>query len=348
MKKNKNVKTAILSYVGFFVIIATTVTAAVILYDFVKRAYPNDATTVAVIMLVVCLGLSLICSAIDALRRKRTVDASVEQILNATEQITAGNFNVFLAPRHSYKNYDDFDLIKENVNLMAKELSKNEVLKTDFISNVSHEIKTPLAIIQNYATALQNEKLSPDERKAYVKTLVQASTRLNDLVINVLKLNKLENQTFAAETQAVRLDETLAQAIFGFEDLIESKNLVLDCDVEEITLTSSQALLETVWNNLLSNAIKFTPQGGKISVSLKKNGDNAVVKIADTGIGMNAETGKRIFDKFYQGDASRAKEGNGLGLALVKKIIDVLGGEISVESELGKGTIFTVSIGDVK
>ncbi len=344
MKKKNAFKEAVIRYLAFFSVIGFTVTAAVIIYDMVSTAYNGNREAISYIMLVVCFGLTLFCTTVDFFRRKMTDEKSVEQILEATEMITEGNFNVRLTPRHSYNHYDNLDLIMANLNVMAEELSKNEVLKTDFISNVSHEIKTPLAIIQNYAMALQNEKLSAEERNKYVNTLVQASGRLTDLVMNVLKLNKLENQRIQKEEATVRLDESLTQSIFDFEELIEQKKIELTCDIDEITIHTVPSYLEIVWNNLLSNAIKFTPEGGAVTVSLKNQNGQAVVVVSDTGCGMNEQTGKRIFDKFYQGDTSHAKEGNGLGLALVKKVIEILGGEIAVESELGKGTTFTVKL----
>lgn len=347
MRRKNKVKEALFGYVGFFILIAVTVTAAVMIYEVVRNSFADDKRAISLIMLAVCLCVSLFCTTVDFIRRRFTVDTAVEDILYATEQITSGNFKVRLVPRHAYNKYDNFDLIMENFNQMAEELSKNEILKTDFISNVSHEIKTPLAIIQNYVTALQNEKLSKEERESYIKILVQASSRLTDLVMNILKLNKLENQKIVPEMQILRLDEMLAQTVFAFEEIIESKNIVIDCDIDEVSITSSFAYLEIVWNNIMSNAIKFTQNGGKISIGLKDVDGKAVVKFADTGIGMSEETGKHIFDKFYQGDTSHSKEGNGLGLALVKNVIDVLGGTISVESEVGKGTVFTVTLNGV-
>lgn len=345
MKKKSGFKRAFSGYFAFFSVIAVTETVVVLIYERVHDSYGDDKRAISAIMLAVCLGVSLLCTTIDALRRRFTVDKTVEDILNATERITSGDFKVRLAPRHVYNKYDDFDLIIENLNQMAEVLSKNEVLGSNFISNVSHEIKTPLAVIQNYATLLLSDKLSEEQRKNYLSILVQASNGLSDLVMNVLRLNKLENQKFLPDFAPVRLDEMLAQTVFGLENLIEKKSIELECDVDEVLLTSPSAYLEIVWNNLLSNAIKFTPSGGKIEISLKVDGKNAVVRFSDTGIGMNEETGRRIFDKFYQGDTSHAKEGNGLGLALVKRVIDLLGGSITVESELGKGTSFTVTLG---
>lgn len=327
--------------------IALTVTATVLIFSEVSDIYSNDRGTISIIMLVVCLVLSLLITTFDSLRRKLTVGRSVEDILDATQSISEGNFRVRLTPRHEYSKFDDYDRIMYNLNTMAGELSKSEMLKNDFISNVSHEMKTPLSIIRNYASALSDEKLDADTRAKYTSILIQTTDRLTDLVTNILKLNKLENQQIMPEMTAVRLDENLVQSILEFEDLIERNGIELECDIDEMTIVTSPSYLELVWNNLLSNAIKFTPYGGKISVSLKKVDKNAVVKIADNGSGMTKETGTHIFDKFYQGDTSHAKEGNGLGLTLVKKVIDILGGSIAVESELGKGATFTVVINGV-
>lgn len=327
--------------------IALTVTATVLIFSEVNEIYSSDKGTVSIIMLVVCLVLSLLITTADSLRRKLTIGRSVEDILDATQSISEGNFRVRLTPRHSYNKFDDYDKIMYNLNTMAAELSKSEMLKNDFISNVSHEMKTPLSIICNYASALSDEKLDSDTRAKYTAILIQTTDRLTTLVTNILKLNKLENQQIMSETTEVRLDESLIQSILEFEELIENKGIELDCDIDEMTIATSPSHLEIVWNNLLSNAIKFTPSGGKISVSLKNDNSRAIVKIADNGMGMTKETGSHIFDKFYQGDTSHAKEGNGLGLALVKKVIDILGGSISVESELGKGATFTVVINGV-
>ena len=165
------------------------------------------------------------------------------------------------------------------------------------------------------------------------------------MIGNVLQLNKLENNELEPEFEEFDLSEALAQAVISFDDLIEDKGIALDCEIEEgVRIRSLPSHLDTVWNNLLSNAVKFTPAGGKICVALKREGGRVVVRVADTGCGMTRETKEHIFEKFYQGDTSHSQEGNGLGLALVKKIIDVTGGEISVESEVGKGTEFCIAL----
>ncbi|MDE7296309.1 MAG: HAMP domain-containing histidine kinase [Clostridia bacterium] len=344
MRHKRNKFSAFLGYVVLLLLITVTVMFAVLIYDAVDGASEGDTRVISITMLFVIIALSLICTLADVLRRKFTVDKATDQILEATERMTSGDFSVRLKPRHSYRRYDEFDIIMENLNLMAAELSKNEVLKTDFISNVSHEIKTPLAIIRNYSVSLKRDDMSAEERKRCVETLENATARLDDLVMNILRLNKLENQSIMPENTEVKLDELLAEAVLSFEELIEKKNLELECDFDELRAVTSPSHLELIWNNLLSNAIKFTPEGGKISVTLKGAGRDAVITVKDSGCGISAETGKHIFDKFYQGDTSHAGEGNGLGLALVKKVVDILGGEIGVESEVGKGSTFTVTL----
>lgn len=335
-------------YILFFFTVAITVTVALTIFMLVNRQSGGNASVLAVTMLLIIFALSGLFTVIDLIRRKIMVNRPVSKILDATERIAAGDFSVRLYATHTYEKYDEYDLIMENLNIMVAELEKSEILKTDFVSNVSHELKTPLAIIQNYVSLLQNPRLDEATRAGYAKTVADATKRLSDLVSNILKLNKLESQQLIPETERFRLDGALAEAIVSFEDLIENKSLSLDCDLDEVSIVSSQSYLDIVWNNLISNAIKFTEPGGTITVTLKKEGNNAVVRVSDTGCGISPEVGARIFDKFYQGDTSHAGEGNGLGLALVKQVIDVLGGEISVSSELGVGSTFTIVLRDAK
>jgi len=227
---------------------------------------------------------------------------------------------------------------------MTQELSKNEMLKNNFISNVSHEIKTPLSVIQNYANALQKDNISSDLKREYLNGLIIQTKKLSDLVSNILKLNKLENQQILPEIEEFDLSELLRISTLNFEQLFEDKHISLSCNIEDVKIKSSSNLLEIVFNNLISNAIKFTDDGGKVEISLKDSEGYAIITVKDSGIGISKEVGEHIFEKFYQGDSSRSYQGNGLGLALVKKVIDILGGEISVESKLGVGSAFTVKL----
>jgi signal transduction histidine kinase len=332
--------------ISFFILIAVIMQMAILIYDYIRERTDN-ITWIAILILIEIIILATFCTVFDWIRRKITVERPTQKIVDATEKIAEGDFSTRLEIKHEYGKYNQYDLIMENLNKMATELQKNEVLKTDFISNVSHEIKTPLAVIQNYSTLLQDETLDSETRKNYSKTLISASKRITDLITNILKLNKLENQEIQEKHEAFNLTEALAENVVEFETIIEKKNLELNCDFDEVTIFSSKSLLEIVWNNLISNAIKFTPDGGKIDITLKRKDKNVEIKVIDTGCGMTSETGAKIFEKFYQGDTSHASAGNGLGLALVKKVIDILGGEIAVQSEINKGSTFTIILKDV-
>lgn len=343
-RKNSRIEFSLLGSSLFFIIIGVTSTCAILIYNSVTAKYGVKSPAMFFSVAGSIILGSLICSIIDISRRKYLVDIPTQKILDATSKIAQGDFNINLEIKHNHKKFNEYDAIMENINIMSKELSKNELLKSNFISNVSHEIKTPLSVIQNYATLLQKSKLTKQEREKYLQELIIATKRLSNLITNILKLNKLENQQLKPEITTFNLAEELRLAILQYEELIDNKNITLNCDIDDIDVTSSKDLLQLVWNNLISNAIKYTEQKGKILVTLKKQEDYAIVKVNDTGIGISKEVGKHIFDKFYQGDTSHASEGNGLGLALVKEVIDILGGEIDVESEVGVGSCFTIKL----
>jgi len=280
----------------------------------------------------------------DYIRRKIMVERPTKIITAATERIMAGDFSVRIKPMQN-SGMEGFNQIATAINQMAEELSGVETLRTDFIANVSHEMKTPLAVMQNYGTLLQAEELSREKRMEYAKGVTEAARRMADMMTNILKLNRLENQQIFAENKEFDLGEQLCESLLCFESLWESNNIRIDTDIsEDIKVVADAELLGLVWNNLFSNAFKFTPSGGMVRVSLKSEGDLAVVKVEDTGCGMTPEVGKHIFEKFYQGDSSRAVQGNGLGLALVKRVMDIVKGEISVESKPDEGTSFTVRL----
>ena len=332
----------IYGFLGFFLFSALNITLSILIYSKISEL---KVFLIVIIMFFVLIFNALIGITIDLIRRNIIVDKPLDEILEATKKMSKGDFNIELNINHSYHHQTAFDLIKNDLNVMAKELSKSEILKNDFISNVSHEIKTPLSVINNYAQILKNKDLSEFEREKYVNQLIDATKKINNLVTNILKLNKLENQRLMLDFKKFNLSNLLVEQILLFEDLIEEKSIELDLNIEEDVFIVNEAdYLEIVFNNLISNAIKFTDKFGKISISLIKLNSDYIIKFADSGCGMSAETGKHIFEKFYQGDTSHSKEGNGLGLALVKKVIDLIGGSISVNSQLGKGTTFTIII----
>lgn len=346
MKRNKN-RLARFSWIGFLLFlltIAVTSTLSIFVYYFATtRTNHNEVIVVIAVAGIIIVG-AFLCTIIDMARRRNMVERPVEKILYATKKIASGDFSVKLEHKNEYSKYNQYDLIIDNINTMVAELSKNEMLKNDFISNVSHEIKTPLAVIQNYARVLQNKNLDKIKKDEYLNGLIIQTKKLSELISNILKLNKLENQKIVPEMEEFDLAELIRNAIISFESLFERKDIQVKCNLDEVCIYSSKNLLEIVINNLISNAIKFTNPNGLVCIGLKKYGEFVEVSVKDNGCGISKEVGVHIFDKFYQGDTSRSSEGNGLGLALVKKVIDVLGGEISVESKVSIGSTFTIKL----
>lgn len=343
--------TAIRRYIVFFLLIAFIITCCMTLFLKLLQSALNIVYTgenlaaAAALTFGNVMFLSLLCTAIDAVRRRFLVERPVRRIVKGAERVMRGDFSTRIEPFHSIDREAGFDVIIDCFNRMAAELSGVETLRTDFIANVSHELKTPLAVIQNYGTLLQSPGLPDAQRIQYAQAITAQSRRLADLVTNILKLNRLENQQIFPAAERFNLGEQLAESLLQFEDAWEKKGIGIVTDIEEEVFVESDAeLLSLVWNNLFSNALKFTESGGTVSLSLKKEGDWAVVRVADTGCGISPEVGRHIFEKFYQGDASHAAQGNGLGLALVRRVADIVGGEISVKSEVGKGSAFTVKI----
>lgn len=356
-KKDKRLKDSIFSlwrFILYFAITGFAVSVSFLLFfsgslfDSVENPVLIPEGTVKERALRTLFNILFIClfmSIIDGIRKRIFTRRPVTRILDALSEITNGDFSARIKPLHKKRAFNEYDLIIEDINKMAQELSSIETLKTDFISNVSHEIKTPLAVIQNYSTMLQNKSLTEEERISYAERLESASKKLGNLITSILKLNKLENQQIFPEYKKYNLGEQIYQALLIHEKQWEEKELEIVTDIdEEIEIIADAELLLTIWSNLISNAVKFTDKGGKITVMLKKEKQFAIVTITDTGCGMTKETGLRIFEKFYQGDSSHATEGNGLGLALIKRVIDITKSEITVESELGKGSTFTVKI----
>lgn len=349
--KFKQVMRAINNYVVFFLIVAFVVSCCMMLFvsvlaDTMGLVFNKDnIADAAKLTFGNVILITLLAGTFDYVRRKRMVERPVKQILTAAEKIMQGDFSVRIEPVKEFAGETGFNEIIKCLNKMTAELAGTETLRTDFIANVSHELKTPLAVMGNYATMLQRPGLPEEERIEYAKAISQSSRRLAQLITNILKLNKLENQQIFPQTEEFDLGEQLCESLLQFEDVWEKKRLNIETEMEEeIRIRSDPELLSLVWNNLISNAVKFTPEGGTIGVTLKTQGDQLIVSVRDTGCGIKPEVGQHIFEKFYQGDTSHATQGNGLGLALVKRVVDILNGEISVQSVYGQGSTFAVKI----
>ena len=320
------------------------IVAAFLTVNFLLFMHIGDIRFAALITGANAIAMTLLLWFIDNHRRKKMIDEPVKKIQDGIDRVTAGDLTSRI-DKKGVGNAYEYGSIIDGINKMTEELGSVETLRTDFISNVSHEMKTPISVLQNYATLLQSADLDDKTRIEYAKKISAETHRLSALITNILKLNKLENQQIFPEKTRFDLTEQVCESMLEFEPRWEEKNLEIETDLDDgVFISADREMLGIVWSNLISNAVKFTPDGGKITLSVKKLGNIAVVSVTDTGCGMDEETIKSIFRKFYQGDTSHATEGNGLGLALVRRIVDIHSGSIDVRSEKNNGSTFAVTL----
>ncbi|MBQ8633794.1 MAG: HAMP domain-containing histidine kinase [Lachnospiraceae bacterium] len=343
----KRIAYSVWKFILLFAFLSFVITCNFLLFmQFVPLEEAELDSAASLTMFNVIFLTLIICILYEVYHRWR-VRRPVKRILDGMEKIVEGDFSARIPYLQGEDSDNEYDEIIKGLNHLAEELSGVETLRTDFISNVSHELKTPLAVIQNYGTILQNPALSEKEQMEYAKAITEQTRKLSALITNILKLNRLENQQIFPEKQDYNLSEQICECLLGFEQAWEKKNLEIETDMDEDVLICQDAeLLSLVWNNLFSNAVKFCREEGKVSVSVKKEKNGVLVSVSDEGCGISPEVGAHIFEKFYQGDTSHATQGNGLGLALVKRVIDIVGGEIHVQSVLGKGSTFLVRLGE--
>lgn len=288
---------------------------------------------------------SLLLGGIIAIYVGKLIIRPIQNMSNAFDELSKGKFDVRISEDGKILEIKE---MSRRFNAMAHDLSHIETLRSDFVANVSHEFKTPIAAIEGYATLLQNHNLTQEKHDRYVEKILENSRRLSSMSGNILLLSKLENQEMVPNQSEYRLDEQIRQCVLMLESKWTAKEIELDIALEKITYFGCQALLEQVWLNLLDNAIKHSPAGGLIIINAKQEDNKICVAITDRGDGMTEEVQKHIFEKFYQGDPSRKAEGNGLGLALVKRIMDLCKGNVSVCSTPNQGSTFVVELIDHK
>ena len=299
----------------------------------------TDSTT-AVIILCIAVAVAAVAALLSMIM-SRVVLAPVARLSAASRQIAGGDFDLNLTYEGAIEEYRD---TYQSFNTMARELSTIETLRSDFIANVSHEFKTPLTTIEGYAMLLQDQELTAEERADCAQRILDSAGRLSGLVTNMLMLSKLEQQTTAVEKAPFWLDEQIRQVMVGLEPVWGPKELQLELDLPPVKFNGNESLLYHVWSNLLSNAVKFSPKGAPLTVTLQEQGGRVTFSVTDRGPGMSEDVQRHIFDKFYQGDSSRKQEGSGLGLPLAKRVAQLCGGSITVQSKPGAGSTFTVTL----
>jgi len=335
-KKRISVKTYFVIYTFLFLCVVSALSAvATEAVKFITRNFFELPSVVWMFIISIPLGMAL-----NTLS-SRFFTSPLTRLNHAMREVAKGDFSLRLSSpgfisemRESYENF----------NIMTNALSSTETLQTDFISNVSHEFKTPINAIEGYTTLLQDESQTPEEKQQCVEKILFNTRRLSELVSNILLLSKVDNQGIQAGGKSYRLDEQLRQAVMLLESKWTEKEIDLDVDLDPATYTGNESLMMHVWTNLIDNAIKFDPVGGKLILRLRKRGDTLTVTVRDNGSGISKEAQEHIFERFYQADGSHRMEGNGLGLALVKHILRHCGGEIHLESEENKGSCFTVTL----
>lgn len=345
MKIRKEIIQHLYGIIAFLLMVFVSFTAAYFLISYLFRMYSFHTSNyiqhliTTLIGFIIFAGIGYVFAKIIRSKQRNLF----QEVINALRRIASGDFNVQL---ETLKRDDPFTTLIDHINDMAKQLKQMEDMRQEFISNVSHEIQSPLTSIGGFARALHSADLTPDERSHYLNVIETECRRLSKLSDNLLKLTSLESDHHPFERKTYRLDQQLRTIILACEPHWVEKDLEMDVMLEKVTIFADEDLLSQAWINLIHNSIKFTPNSGKIHIQLSRIDDKAVIKISDTGIGISEKDQVHIFERFYKADKARerSKGGSGLGLSIVKKIIEMHNGTIFVESEEGKGTTFTVTI----
>lgn len=327
--------------ITFLLLIITAIIVAAIAIFLYQIKVFNPEKQHPYLPIILILTISVIIGTVLSAGSARKILKPLIDFNAALSKVTQGDFSVALDEKQHTKEIRE---IYENFNKMTKELNSIETLRDDFIVNVSHEFKTPLTAIEGYATLLQDEQLEDFEREDYTQMIIQSVHQLSTLTGNILQLSKIENNTIPLDKEVFRLDEQLRQVIVFLEPDWSTKEIDLQLELDRLDYYGNPSLLLQVWSNLISNAIKFSKQHDSISITLTTEHNDVRVIIKDTGVGMDELTRQKAFDKFYQGDSTRHTFGNGLGLALVKRIIDMSNGTIELISTENVGTTFIIQL----
>ena len=330
-----------LTLIIFFLMLAAS-GFIVLVYALLHFIFPSlkefDSVASSAATLIAC---TIIGTAAASILSKWFLSPLKEMIV-ATDRIANGDFKVHI--QETFDKKTDLGILQRSFNHMTRELDGIEMFRNDFINNFSHEFKTPIVSIQGFAHQLKAGGLTPEEEREYIRIIADESDRLAKMATNILLLSKLENQAIVTEKTEFYLDEQIRTCLLLLEKQWSAKGIDLNLDLTEVRYHFNDTMLSHVWMNLLGNAIKFTPHGGTVSCTLKADANRVTVVISDTGCGMDEDTQKHIFEKFYQGDTSHTGDGNGIGLTIVGRILVLCGGSIEVDSQPGRGSSFTVTL----
>lgn len=290
--------------------------------------------------LLISFGVSCLIGTILAGVVSKKSTRSYNKFKRALKEVANGNFDIIIN-----EDEDGFlSLFAEDFNATVKQLKGLEIMRSEFITNLSHELKTPITSINGFSELLLADEVSEEERKEYAQIIYNESNRLLKLAKNTLLLSKLEGQSIVTEKSIFSFDDMVENSLILFEKEILAKNINLNVNLDRVNYYWDSSLLSQVVINLVSNAIKYSKQNGNISIELHSNSGYVFFSVKDDGVGMSKKTLAKIFDRYYQGDSSHKTEGNGLGLAIVKKIIDLCGGKIDVGSKEGEGSYFMITL----
>ncbi|MBE6600488.1 MAG: HAMP domain-containing histidine kinase [Ruminococcaceae bacterium] len=339
--KNPNKKLKLRLSVYFIIIVSAelfSILGASIAFSYL---FPLIADDIVLPEWVLILAFSVVVGVACSIFVNKVVLSKISNLSRSMSRVAQGEFDIELK---TDSKIDEIQEIYKSFNLMTRELSATEMLKSDFVSNVSHEFKTPIGAIEGYAMLLQEKNLTDEEREGYLEKILSNTGRLSDLVGNILLISKLENQSIGEKREKYRLDEQIRKTLVMLEPKWSEKELELDAELENVEYFGNEGLMFHVFNNLIGNAIKFDPRGGDLILRLQERDGYVIFTVEDSGPGINEEHMSRIFDKFYQGDSSHKGEGNGLGLSLVKRIVDLEGGTVEAENRACGGCKFKVII----
>ncbi len=343
-RKNRVSLTVMFSVVVFLVLLTAITIASAVVYCLVYFEVIGSSETLDLgDITVLMIAISAVLGITFAFLVIKFPLKPINRLINKMNSLASGDFNTRLEYTGMMAAMPSFNELSGSFNKLAVELGNTEMLRSDFINNFSHEFKTPIVSIVGFARLLKSEKISDEEKRQYVEAIEEESIRLSSMATNILTLSKIESQTILSEVREFNLSEQLRSCILLFETEWSSKNIELQVDFDEIDISANEELLKHVWINLIDNAVKFTERCGTVSIDVWRNEDTVAVSIANTGSEIPSEKIEKIWTKFYQADESHSTEGNGIGLAIVKRVTELHGGSVEVKSENGS-TSFTVTL----